>query len=138
MPVSPSRPGESIAHVDRRTWIASDVRHRYTSTSANGSLVRPGAAAAAVSALTTFSDTARLRGCSSIAAVTSTYGARRHQPRGTITYTCVVIVWSPNWNVLIGADSGRSCSICSRVPKKSAWLGQTVAHIGFLPTLDRS
>ena len=53
-------------------------------------------------------------------------------------FTCVVIVCWPNWNVLTGVESGRSCSICSRVPKKSAWLGHTVAHIGFLPTLVRS
>ena len=39
---------------------------------------------------------------------------------------------------LTGADSGLNWVICSRVPKKSAWLGHTVAHIGFLPTLDRS
>ena len=88
--------------------------------------------------ITTFSDTARLRGCSSIAAATSTWGARFASLRGTITYTCVVMVWLPNWNVFTGVDNGRSCSICSRVPKKSAWLGHTVAHIGFLPTLDRS
>jgi hypothetical protein len=53
-------------------------------------------------------------------------------------WTCVVIVCCPNWNVFTGAESGRSCSICSRVPKNSAWLGHTVAHIGFRPTLVRS
>ena len=86
----------------------------------------------------TFSDTARARGCSSIADVTSTSGAFSATPRGVMTNTFVVIVWSPNRNVLIGADIGRSCRICSSVPKNSAWLGHTVAHIGFLPTLDRS
>src|SRR5262249_39833365 len=69
---------------------------------------------------------------SAIAAVTSTCdGIAR---RGTITLTRVVIVWSPNRNALLGADCGRSASACSRVPKNSAWLGHTVAHIGFLPT----
>ena len=35
-------------------------------------------------------------------------------------------------------DFGRRARICSRVPKNSAWLGQTVAHIGFFPTDVRS
>jgi hypothetical protein len=59
-------------------------------------------------------------------------------PRGTITLTRVVIVWPPKRKRLLGIERGRSARICSRVPKKSAWLGQTVAHIGFLPTDVRS
>ena len=52
--------------------------------------------------------------------------------------TRVVMVCSPNRNLLVGVDCGRSARISSRVPKNSAWLGQTVAHIGFLPTDVRS
>ena len=55
-----------------------------------------------------------------------------------MTFTRVVIVWLPKRNSLVGVDIGRICRICSRVPKNSAWLGQTVAHIGFLPTELRS
>ena len=55
-----------------------------------------------------------------------------------MTFTRVVIVCSPNRNELVGVDCGRSASACSRVPKNSAWLGHTVAHIGFLPTDVRS
>ena len=52
--------------------------------------------------------------------------------------TWVVIVWPPNWKLV---DRGRhrpQLRDLSCVPKNSAWLGQTVAHIGFLPTLVRS
>ncbi len=74
--------------IERPAWIGTDVGHRYTSTSANGSC----STGAAAGALTTLSDTARLLGCSSIAAVTSTCGATVASFRGTMTYTCVVIV----------------------------------------------
>ena len=57
---------------------------------------------------------------------------------GTIMLTLVVIVWLPNWNVLTGRDRLRICSTCSRVPKCRAPLGQTLAHMGFLPMLVRS
>ena len=70
--------------IERATWIGTGVGHRYTSTSANGSC--------STGALTTLSDTARLLGCSSIAAVTSRCGATVASFRGTMTYTCVVIV----------------------------------------------
>ena len=74
---------------------------------------------------------------SSIADVTSSSsgGAAR---RGTMTFTRVVMTCSPKRSLLVGIDCGRSARICSRVPKNSAWLGQTVAHIGFLPTDVRS
>ena len=68
----------------------------------------------------------------------SVHGCAVPIARGAIMNTRVEIVCPPNWKRLIGVDIGRSCSICSRVPKNSAWLGQTVVHIGFLPTLARS
>ena len=61
-----------------------------------------------------------------------------YEDRKIMMKTRVEIGCPPNWKRLTGVDSGRSRSISSAVPKKSAWLGQTVAHIGFLPTLVRS
>src|SRR6185436_14092394 len=104
------------------------VRHPRTSTAANGSA--SGAAACTGIILG--------RGALSRTAVTSTCGSIAARRLGAIMKTRVVTVWPPNRNVLTGADSGRSRSISARVPKNNAWLGQTVAHIGFLPTLDRS
>ena len=71
-----------------------------------------------------------------VAAVTSTCDGVAC--RGAITLTRVVMVWSPNRNLFVGLDCGRSAIACSRVPKNSAWLGQTVAHIGFFPIDVRS
>src|SRR5690554_1205420 len=48
------------------------------------------------------------------------------------------MVWLPNWKVLAGVEAGRSFSISSRVPQKSAWLGQTEAHQGLRPSEVRS
>ena len=85
--VGGGRTGETFTprRVDRRidwaTGIGANVGHRYTSTSANGSL----STGAAPGALTIFSDTARFRGRSSMAAVTSTCGAALVSLRGTIT-----------------------------------------------------
>ena len=74
---------------------------------------------------------------SSIAAVTSTCGGARARARHHhVDARRDRLVAEPEW--FVGVDCGRSCSICSRVPKNSAWLGQTVAHIGFLPTDVRS
>jgi hypothetical protein len=86
---------------------------------------------------TTFRRTVRLSARSSIAAVTSRRGGGVFL-RGTITLTRVVISWSPKRKRFVGIDCGRSASICSRVPKKSAWLGHTVAHIGRFPIDVRS
>jgi hypothetical protein len=57
---------------------------------------------------------------------------------GAIRFTLVRMVCCPNLNWFTGVLRGRRASICSRVPKNSAWLGQTVAHMGFLPTDERS
>src|SRR5262249_17058263 len=71
-----------------------------------------------------------------IVAVTSRYcgGASR----GTMTFTFVRTVCRPKRNSLMATERGRASSICRRVPKKRAPLGQTVAHIGRLPTDVRS
>jgi hypothetical protein len=109
-----------------------------TSTSAKGSSASPaGVAAGRRPPSSTGSLADRPRGRSSIAAVTSTSGGSA-PARGTSTLTRVVIVCPPNRKTLVGADCGRRAASCSRVPKKSAWLGQTVAHMGFLPTDERS
>ena len=74
-------------YVDRATRIASNVGHHYTSTSAKGSSSADWAATDVGVAASIFSETARLRGCSSIAETTSTSGARVASVRGTIMYT---------------------------------------------------
>src|SRR5262249_9684424 len=53
--------------------------------------------------------------------------------RGAIMCTFVAIVCRPKRKRLNGVDCGRWCSISLRLPKNSAPLGQTVAHIGRLP-----
>src|SRR5690606_11051890 len=89
--------------------------------------------------LRTPSDTDRGGGFGSSAAVTSMCsGLSPCTRRGPIILTLVVIVWLPNRKRSIGADCGRAASISSRVPKNSAWLGQTLAHMGFSPTDERS
>jgi hypothetical protein len=76
------------------------------------------------------------RGPSFIALVTSMCWTCR--VRGIIMLTLVVIVCSPKRKRLVGVLIGRSRSISSRVPKNSAPLGQTAAHMGLRPSLVRS
>src|SRR5262245_61446088 len=59
-------------------------------------------------------------------------------PFGIMILTFVFTRCWPKRNVFTGGLFGRFRWICSRVPKKSAPLGQTVAHMGFLPALVRS
>jgi len=79
--------------------------------------------------------TDRPDGPDSIAAVTSMYSLL---DLGTIMFTFVVMTCDPKRNRFIGRAFDRSFSICSRGPKYSAWLGHTLAHMGFLPTEVRS
>ena len=57
---------------------------------------------------------------------------------GIMMLTFVFTVCRPKRKVFTGVLFGRSSRIFSRVPYQSAPLGQTVAHIGFLPALVRS
>src|SRR5262249_33490138 len=124
------RPGERFAagRVDASVQpLACGIGHAYTSTPANGS--PPPTATSGIT---------RWPGSSAMAAATSTYGCDGALAAGIMMNTRVEMVCRPKRNRFTGVDIGRSCSICSREPKKSAWLGHTVAHIGFLPTLVRS
>ena len=75
--------------------------------------------------------------CSFMAAVTSRYSCRA-ELRGAIICTRVVDALLAELELVDGLTRGRSRSIFSRVPKNSASLGQTVAHIGLRPAEVRS